>query len=44
MSTLRAEIEKTEAAAKAEGIETLAKTLGELGIKIDPAVDSLEDI
>jgi hypothetical protein len=44
MADLKAQIEETENAAKAEGLKTLAKTLNEIGIKVDPAVDSLEDI
>ena len=44
MKTLKTTIEQTENAAKAKGLKELVKSLDEIGIKIDPATSSLEDI
>lgn len=44
MKTLKTTIEQTENAAKAKGLKELVKSLDDIGIKIDPATTSLEDI
>lgn len=44
MTTLKTAIEQTENAAKAKGLKELVKSLDEIGVKIDPATSSLEDI
>ena len=44
MTTLKTAIEQTENAAKAKGLKELVKSLEEIGVKIDPATSSLEDV
>ncbi len=44
MQTLKTTIEQTENAAKAKGLKELIKSLDDIGVKVDPAVSSFEDV